>query len=362
MSSLISAADLETLDSVTDLRTWASLLPAAWDAVNDVLGSAPHLRVLAFMPAAAVREAVSTARVAVPASGTPGDADYVAASTLSLTAVEGTQVGLMFQVAQLKLGRTPVDPLAPPPPAAPAGGGPALPPPAPTTQVTTGGAARKVKNNQVLDQTDEAEIPELGQADIDRHFKALERIKGGPVRPEAEPSPDQISAMKIMKVRVQQLDMAPYADFGIFVSHQRRFSKTLIRSSSIICYNQTGPSELWRCQDLRRTTTGKLRGKCSQTLCSHSTCKLVQIHFRSHPCRHWTSTRMPSGILCETTVSHGTSASLPRTDVAANISPASGGSWRRLTRKGLRRDTTHKGPGMKCFGWRHVTGSIGTVT
>ena len=223
MSTLISAADLENLDSVADLRTWASLLPAAWDAVNTVLGTAPHMRVLAYMPSAAIREAVSTARVAVPASGTAGEADYVAATTRALTAVEGTQVGLMFQVAQLKLGRTPVDPLAPPPPAAPAGGGVGIPPPAPPP-ATAGGGARKVKNNQVLDQTDEAEIPELGQADIGRHFKALERIKGGPVRPEAEPSPDQISAMK---VRVLQLDMAPYADFGIFVSHQRRFSKTL---------------------------------------------------------------------------------------------------------------------------------------
>ena len=74
------------------------------------------------MPAAAVWEAVHAARVPVPASGVAGEDGYVAATDRALTAVECTQAGLMFQIAQLKVGRTPTDPLAPPPPAAPAGG------------------------------------------------------------------------------------------------------------------------------------------------------------------------------------------------------------------------------------------------
>ena len=36
---------------------------------------------------------------------------------------------------------------------------------------------RKVKCNQVLDQADETEIPELGQADVDQFFEQLRRIK-----------------------------------------------------------------------------------------------------------------------------------------------------------------------------------------
>jgi hypothetical protein len=59
---------------------------------------------------------------------------------------------------------------------------------------------------------------------VEEHFKALRKAKGGPVRPEAEPSPDQISAMK---VRVLDLDLPPYADFAIFVNFQGRFSRTL---------------------------------------------------------------------------------------------------------------------------------------
>eukprot|EP00435_Cladocopium_sp_Y103_P060710 s216_g22.t1 len=206
-----------------EVRAWVALSEAAWDPVNSMLGNIPHLRVLAYVPAEAIRAAVTAARVPVPAVGNVGEEGYIPPSSRELTAVEGTQVGIMYQVAQLKLGRTPVDPMTPIPQVSTAVGPGGTPPPA-AQPASLPGAARKVKNNQVLDQTDEAEIPELGQADIDLHFKALKRIKGGPVRPEAEPSPDQISAMK---VRVLQLNMAPYADFGIFVSHQRRFSKTL---------------------------------------------------------------------------------------------------------------------------------------
>ena len=59
---------------------------------------------------------------------------------------------------------------------------------------------------------------------MDQFFEQLRRIKGGPVRPDAEPSPDQVSALK---VRMVDLQLSPYADFAIFVNHQHRFSKTL---------------------------------------------------------------------------------------------------------------------------------------
>ena len=69
-----------------------------------------------------MRTAVRTARVPTPAVGAPGDADYVAPGERELTAVEGTQVGLMYQVALAKLGRPQVDPLTDPA-HAPGGGG-----------------------------------------------------------------------------------------------------------------------------------------------------------------------------------------------------------------------------------------------
>ena len=78
--------------------------------------------------------------------------------------------------------------------------------------------------SSVLDQADEAEVPELNRAEIDGYFKVLEKNKGGPVRPETEPSPEQVSALK---VRLVDLDMSPYADFALFVGFQHRFAKSL---------------------------------------------------------------------------------------------------------------------------------------
>ena len=78
--------------------------------------------------------------------------------------------------------------------------------------------------SSVLDQADEAEVLELNRAEIDGYFKVLEKNKGGPVRPETEPSPEQVSALK---VRLVDLDMSPYADFALFVGFQHRFAKSL---------------------------------------------------------------------------------------------------------------------------------------
>ena len=94
----------------------------------------------------------------------------------------------MAQLSQMKLGRNPVDPFSEPLLHAAGGGAPA--PAGATGGANAGHPVRKVKNNQVLDQADEGEVPELTQVTIDEHFKILQRVKGGPVRPEAEPSPD----------------------------------------------------------------------------------------------------------------------------------------------------------------------------
>ena len=222
MAALITPAALEALTTVAQVRDWTGLPVASWTAVDSVLGGANHLRILAFLPSTTWQQVVQAARVPVPAQGEPGDDGHVPATERELTAVERTQVGLMAQLSQMKLGRNTVDPFSEqllhaagggaPAPAGAAGGG------------NAGHPVRKVKNNQVLDQADEGEVPELTQVTIDEHFKILKRVKGGPVRPEAEPSPDQISAMR---VRVLELGLAPYADFGIFVNYQGRFSRTL---------------------------------------------------------------------------------------------------------------------------------------
>lgn len=224
----MTAAESAAIVDLPSLRAWAGVSNEAWDAVSARLGNVPNIRVLALIAARAIREAIMAARVATPAVGEVDSEDYVPPGTRPLTAVESAQMGLAVQGAQHKTGRSVFDPLEettagalPGVLPALAGGGGATPA---TDSATAGETKRKVKCNQVLDQTDEAEVPELKQKDLDGYYAQLKKIKGGPVRPECEPSPDQISALK---VRVLDLELSPYADFAIFVNFQHRFFKTL---------------------------------------------------------------------------------------------------------------------------------------
>ena len=215
--------DVTDITDLPALVTWSGLAGAAWTATSETLGTVPSIRVLAYMPPAALTTATAAARVTLPAQGEPGTEDHVPATTRALTPVEVTQVGLLWQAAQQLTSRPVVDPFGPtgPPPVIGVVGGGA---PAVDTQAGEKETKRKIKCCQVLDQSDEAEIPELKQKEIDGFYNRLREVKGGPVRPECEPSPEQISALK---VRILELDLAPYADFGIFVNFQHRFSKAL---------------------------------------------------------------------------------------------------------------------------------------
>ena len=91
----------------------------------------------------------------------------------------------------------------------------ALPPPKDT---------RKLKTNQILDQTDESEISPLSTVDHRQFWTLLRQRKGGEIRADTEPSDDQIAAIK---VRVLDLGLSPYADFALFTNFQLRFLKSL---------------------------------------------------------------------------------------------------------------------------------------
>eukprot|EP00435_Cladocopium_sp_Y103_P054891 s40_g18.t1 len=218
MAAFIDAAQLAAITTVAQARAWAGLAEEPWNALSASLGTVPTLQVLAYIPIFGFKEAIEDARVPVPAQGVPGEDGHVPATTRQLTMVEGTQAGLMLQVARLKFDREAVDPLA----ASRSQGVPG------TTVPGTGGQSqslhRKIKNSQVIDQADEGEIPTLDHATLDEHYKVLREAKGGPVRPETEPSADQIAAMK---ARVLEMDLSPYADFAVFVNFQGRFSKAL---------------------------------------------------------------------------------------------------------------------------------------
>lgn len=114
--ALLTAGELEAITTVAQARAWSGLPDAVWQVVDTCLGGVNHLRVLAFIPAIAIRTALRAARVPTAAIGNPADANYIPAGERELTAVEGTQVGLMYQVALAKLGRPQIDPLVEPTP------------------------------------------------------------------------------------------------------------------------------------------------------------------------------------------------------------------------------------------------------
>ena len=232
-SDLPTDAQLAAITTIAQAIAWVGLDAAAWASVDVALGNVPSLRILGNIPADALRLAVHAARVAVPESGTPGAPDHVPASQRGLTVVESTQVGLLWRVARRKAEKadaelfltTPTPALTTGPGGVGTGAGTG--PPAPAAAAAGPGndpAKRKIKVSSVLDQADEAEVPELNRAEIDGYFKVLEKNKGGPVRPETEPSPEQVSALK---VRLVDLDMSPYADFALFVGFQHCFAKSL---------------------------------------------------------------------------------------------------------------------------------------
>ena len=230
--TVLTATQAAGIIDLASLQEWSGASTETWNAVNLKLGAVRNLLTLSFIPPSAMHLAIRDARIATAAVGEDGTPDYQPPGVRSLTPAEATQVGLMYQGAQQLAGKPLVDPntwedpasrapLAVGFPPMPAGGlgGPMGPGPA-----SPGEGKRKVKCSQVLDQTDEAEVPELAQGEVDKYYRILEKVKGGPVRPEAEPTPDQISALK---VRVMDLLLSPYADFSIFVNFQHRFSKTL---------------------------------------------------------------------------------------------------------------------------------------
>lgn len=213
MSLLASDEELAAIATIAQVRAWAGLQDAPWTAVDAVLGNVPSLRVLASLSPDQISNAVNAADIPI--------ADTDPEETRNLTPVEMTQVGLMYRVARQKCQLKDVDPLA----ASAAPGTPTTsliptilsPPPIEKKE-------RKIKMSQVVDQTDDSEIPGLSPQDHQAFWARLKKIKGGEVRPDAEPSDDQIMALK---TRIVDLHMSPYADFALFTNFHLRFLKTL---------------------------------------------------------------------------------------------------------------------------------------
>ena len=245
MATLLASPDeLTAIGNIDQAKAWAGLSDGAWNGLQEQLGQVTSLRVLAALPPHTVQaeaqgatKVITPAIAAVEATDEAPEMAAVPEDRDQLSPVDLAQVGLLYRVARQKAGLPDVDPftlasigapgtwnVAPGTPS----GSPHGPPPAVSMNpYLIGGASkdfRKIKMSQILDQTDESEIPPLTNDDQRAFWRLLRQRKGGEVRADQEPTDDQIAALK---VRVVDLNMSPYADFALFTNFGLRFLKGL---------------------------------------------------------------------------------------------------------------------------------------
>jgi len=97
--------------------------------------------------------------------------------------------------------------------------------------------SRQVKVSTTIDPADEGVVLPLEAAEVDDHFAAVAARRGGPVRKAAEPTADQIAAMK---ARVLVHKEVPYADFSILTPYGRRLQKHMKTKSWVM-----NPDGMW---------------------------------------------------------------------------------------------------------------------
>ena len=224
LSLLATPSELESISDLEGARKWAGLSEAAWNALNGHLGTAPNLRTLAVIPRSVLQQAWVSVRVvsAGESSETTGR---------QLTPVEITQAGLMWRVSRQRFELPDIDPMERDSfVAGPAG--------ASTSSVLTPSGlpgitplSKSIKMSQVIDQANDGVIPVLSQGDLDSFYATLMEVKGGPPLVDAEPSPEQISALK---VRIIDLKDTPWADFALFTPFNARFLKQLKFKSYVL--------------------------------------------------------------------------------------------------------------------------------
>ena len=94
--------ELRDIVDVPSALLWCGLDAAVWHAVSTTLGGIPNLRVLATLPIPTLRSSMQSSRV-------PPTSLYALQTPRKLTAVEVTQVGLLFRAARMKYGLPDLD-------------------------------------------------------------------------------------------------------------------------------------------------------------------------------------------------------------------------------------------------------------
>jgi hypothetical protein len=199
LPTLVEAGGFADLDA---LRAWAVIEDDLWAAVVAVAGPLT-LRSLASLTGADIAH-LGTIAVVNAGMGTER----------ALNLAERAALGLGFRAARVKYQLPDIIPADPRQAAA------ALQPASPMPA----DRSRQVTVATVLDPADAGVVVPLDAAEVDDHFAAVAARRGGPIREAAEPTADQIGAMK---ARVLVHKEVPYADFSILTPYGRRLQKHL---------------------------------------------------------------------------------------------------------------------------------------
>lgn len=215
LSILPTATELGTLTSLPEVRAWSGTPEATWKAASTHLGEVTTLRLLALTPMDVYRTMLDRVRIPVtrPAGATTDPPPRAA------TAVEVIQLAVMWRVARLAFSLPDIDILAP----YPAG----------NAQIQAAGAplqavaipkVQKVKMSVHLDQMDENEVELVSRTVLEECYRCYRETTGSDPLPEADPTMEQVSAMRAKVIDRQE---SPYADFSVLVPYGKELQKNM---------------------------------------------------------------------------------------------------------------------------------------
>ena len=188
-----------------DIKTYYQLPQEVWNAFVEMAGDpGDDLKLLAALPPEVVAASLSRAKL--------GDGEY-------LTAVHASHVGLVYRLARRILhvkGGGDWDQWVDTSPWPDTSTTPLAPTPMTTTASPT---ERKLKMTQILDQGDDGDFVVEHEGMKAKWFQQYLQTTGGWPQEEEEPSLEQLSALH-KRMNVQ--DIAPFADFAIFVPYGQR--------------------------------------------------------------------------------------------------------------------------------------------
>ena len=176
----------------------------------------PNIRVLALTPQDVFRLMLERVRIPVPR---PAGAT-VDPPARECSAVEVIQLVVMWRVARLAYSLPDLDILAPDPVRAPAiaapGGLPAR-----TPDKTS---VKKIKMSVHLDELDDNEVEAISRTVLEECYRNFREVTGADPVPEADPTLEQVTAMRSSVVDRGE---SPYADFSVLVPFGRELVKNM---------------------------------------------------------------------------------------------------------------------------------------